>query len=54
MANFDASIIVKLGNATTKADSDKFVLTPVYETHDPHTNVYDNEGAPNPTTECFR
>ena len=53
MADFDANIIVKLGNAATKADFEMSVLTPVYETHKPHTNAYDGEGTPNPKTECF-
>ena len=35
MANFDATIIVKLGNATTETDFNKSVLTPVYETYEP-------------------
>ena len=44
MADFDANIIVKLGKAATEADFDKFVLTPVYKTYEPHTNVYDGKG----------
>ena len=51
MADFDANNIVKLGNAATKADFETSVLTPVYETHKPHTNAYDRKGTPNPTTE---
>jgi hypothetical protein len=46
MADFDANIIVKLGNAATKADFDKYVLKPVYETYEPRTNVYDGKGGP--------
>ena len=48
MADFDANIIVKLGNAATKVDFYKSVLTPVYKTYEPHTNVYDNDGDPRP------
>ena len=53
MADFDANNIVKLSNAATKADFEKYMLTPVYETHKPHANTYDGEGTPNPTTEYF-
>ena len=44
MADFDANIIVKLDNATIKADFDTSVLIPVCETHEGHTNGYDGEG----------
>ena len=50
---FNATIFVKLGNTVTEAGVDKYVLTPVYETHGPHTNVYNGEGTPNSTTECY-
>jgi hypothetical protein len=46
MSDFDASIIVKLGNTAIEAEFDKSVLTPVYKIYEPHTNVYDGEGTP--------
>ena len=48
-----ANNIVKPGNAATKADFEMSVLTPMCETHKPHTNAYDGEGTPNPITEYF-
>ena len=48
MTNFEANIIVKLDNTATEADFDQYVLTPVYETYEPHTTVYNGDGDSRP------
>ena len=45
MADCNANIRLKLGNATTEADFDPSVLTPIYDAYKPH-DVYTIEGTP--------